>query len=114
MLDFPSPPPCGRRTILVVDDQEETVIPTRLLLEQEDYKVLTAVNGKAALRLFRPGRVDVILVDYFMPQMNGEEVVCATRKVDTDVQILLQTGYAGEKPPREMLHTLDIQGYHPS
>jgi signal transduction histidine kinase len=44
--------------------------------------------------------------------MNGEELVHAIRERDSDVQIVLQTGYAGEKPPREMLRLLDIQGYH--
>jgi len=47
-----------------------------------------------------------------MPRMSGEEVVQEIRKIDEDVQILLQTGYSGEKPPREMLRYLDIQGYH--
>ncbi len=47
-----------------------------------------------------------------MPRMSGEEVVRAIRNIDSDVQIILQTGYSGEKPPREMLKLLDIQGYH--
>jgi signal transduction histidine kinase len=44
--------------------------------------------------------------------MSVEELVQALRNRDEDAQILLQTGYAGEKPPREMLRLLDIQGYH--
>src|SRR5262245_58814350 len=47
-----------------------------------------------------------------MPRMSGEAVIQEIRKLDEDVQILLQTGYAGEKPPREMLRALAIQGYH--
>jgi hypothetical protein len=38
--------------------------------------------------------------------------VRAIRNFDSDVQIILQTGYSGEKPPRQMLQLLDIQGYH--
>ena len=73
---------------------------------------MTASSGEAALALFQPGRFQLILVDYFMPRMTGEEVIREIRKVDADVQIVLQTGYAGEKPPLQMLEELDIQGYH--
>lgn len=99
-------------TILVVDDQEEALISTKLLLEKEGHRVLTAASGEEALSLFCPGQVHLVIVDYFMPRMSGEEVVKEIRKRDEDVQILLMTGYSGEKPPREMLRSLDIQGYH--
>lgn len=99
-------------TILVVDDQEETLVSNRLLLEREGHHVLTAISGAEALTLFRPGAVHLVIVDYFMPRMSGEELVQALRVHDSDVQIVLQTGYSGEKPPREMLRLLDIQGYH--
>ena len=99
-------------TILVVDDQEETLISNRLLLEKEGHRVLTAASGEEALSLFRHHQVDLVIADYFMPRMSGEDLVREIRKIDEDVQILLQTGYSGEKPPREMLRLLDIQGYH--
>lgn len=99
-------------TILVVDDQEEILISTRLLLEREGHTVLTAAGGAEALALFRRQDFHLIIVDYFMPGMNGEQLVTEIRKLNADVQILLQTGYAGEQPPRAMLKTLDIQGYH--
>ncbi len=99
-------------TILVVDDQEETLISTQLLLQKEGHQVLTSASGEEAMTLFCPGKVALILVDYFMPGVSGETVVQEIRKRDEDVQIVLITGYAGEKPPREMLRQLDIQGYH--
>jgi signal transduction histidine kinase len=99
-------------SILVVDDQEETIISSKLLLEREGHRVVTAIDGFEARTLFREGQFDLVIVDYFMPRMSGEEVVRAIRNIDSDVQIILQTGYSGEKPPREMLKLLDIQGYH--
>ena len=99
-------------TILIVDDQEEVLISVRLLLEREGHHVLTAAGGEEALALFRHCPVQLAIVDYFMPRMSGEEVVQEIRKLDQDVQILLQTGYSGEKPPLEMLRALAIQGYH--
>ena len=47
-----------------------------------------------------------------MPQMNGEQFIQEVRKLDEDVQIVLQTGYSGEHPPRDMLRALAVQGYH--
>jgi len=99
-------------TILVVDDQEEALHSTKLLLEWEGHRVLTALSGEKALACFRHHKVHLVIVDYFMPRMSGEAVIQEIRKLDEDVQILLQTGYAGEKPPREMLRALAIQGYH--
>jgi len=99
-------------TILVVDDQEETLSSVRALLEREGHTVLTAEGGERALELFKVNDVHLILVDYFMPRMTGEEVVREIRKFDPFVQIVLCTGYSGATPPRTMLAELDIQGYH--
>ena len=99
-------------SILVVDDQEETLVSGKLLLDRQGHRVVTAINGFEALGFFREDHFDLVIVDYFMPRMSGEEVVRAIRNLDSEVQIILQTGYSGEKPPREMLKLLDIQGYH--
>lgn len=99
-------------TVLVVDDQQEVLTSVRRLLEREGHRVLVADSGARALTTFADEQVDLVLVDYVMPRMNGEQVVAEIRKLDPDVQIVLQTGYSGEKPPREMLRQLAIQGYH--
>ncbi len=99
-------------TILVVDDQNSTLTSVKVVLEREGHEVLLADSGTRALELFAEHRVDLLLVDYFMPKMTGDELVGRIRTMDRDVQIVLQTGYSGEKPPREMLRSLDIPGYH--
>jgi diguanylate cyclase (GGDEF)-like protein len=53
-----------------------------------------------------------MLLDFYMPEMTGREVVTEVRKFDTMVQVLLVTGYAGEQPARQLMASLDIQGYH--
>ena len=99
-------------TILVVDDQEETLESVRDLLEREGYRVVTAGSGIQALGILKSTEVQIVVVDYLMPRMTGAELVREVRKFDPFVQIILQTGYAGEQPPRKMLAELDIQGYH--
>jgi diguanylate cyclase (GGDEF)-like protein len=99
-------------TILLVDDNADYLQATRLLLERDGHEVITATNGAEALALLPHHRVDLLLLDYFMPGMTGEQVVAQIRKFDPYVQIVLQTGYASEQPPRELLRRLDIQGYY--
>ncbi len=98
-------------TILLVDDSVEYVDSTAPLLEREGHQVLKANSGPEALELLRNQKVDLLLLDYYMPGMTGEDVVTELRRFNPFVQVILQTGYASEQPPRELLRRLDIQGY---
>lgn len=98
--------------ILIVDDTDEVLESTRLLFEKEGHEVATANNGPDGIEKVRSWHPHLLVLDYFMPGMTGEEVVTHVRPFNREVQILLQTGYASEKPPRQMLQALDIQGYH--
>lgn len=98
--------------IALVDDDPDYLHATQLLLESEGHRTLTACDGPAALELLGSESVDLVLLDYFMPGMTGEEVVAKLREFDSVTQVILQTGYASENPPREMLRRLDIQGYY--
>jgi two-component system, cell cycle response regulator len=101
------------RIILLVDDNREYLDATRVLLEREGHKVLCAADGPEALRLLQQQpEVDLLLLDYYMPGMTGEETVTHLRQFNPYVQIILQTGYASEQPPRELLKRLEIQGYY--
>ncbi|MGE5473423.1 MAG: ATP-binding protein [Ignavibacteriales bacterium] len=99
-------------TILVVDDQEEVVELIVPLLKSEGYNVISTYSGQEAVEIVRNQQVDIMLLDYFMPGFTGEQVVKEIRGFNSEVVIVLQTGYAGEKPPLEMLELLNIQGYH--
>src|SRR5689334_19742825 len=85
-------------TILLVDDSPEYLEATRFLLEHEGHLVLTAENGADTLDIVKENKVDVLLLDYYMPGMTGEEVVVALREFNPTLQIILQTGYASEQP----------------
>ncbi|MGE5786165.1 MAG: diguanylate cyclase [Myxococcales bacterium] len=97
--------------VLLVDDDAEFLLATSLLLESEGYSVLRASCGTAALELLETRHIDVMLVDYWMPDTNGERLVEEIRRKNRELQIVLLTGYANERPPRELLRTLDIQGF---
>ena len=100
------------RRILVVDDQQEILDSVRNLLQREGHEVFTAETGERALQVFKAHDIHLLLVDYFMPRMTGEQLIREIRQFDPYVQIILQTGYSGEKPANQMMAELDIQGYH--
>jgi signal transduction histidine kinase len=98
--------------ILIVDDVEEVVLSTRALLERDGHDIRTSLSGPEAVQIALEWQPHLMIVDYFMPEMTGEEVIRLVRARTSQMQILLHTGYASEKPPRDMLQKLEIQGYH--
>ena len=108
---YRGPVPSGC-TILLVDDDEAYRQATSRLLESEGHEVVLAESGPEALEVLRKRNIDLLLLDFNMPGMTGEEVVAELRCFDPLVQVILQTGYVNEQPPREMLKRLDIQGYY--
>ena len=62
-----------RKTVLLVEDDDDERDALAALLEQEDYRVLQAPNGAEALKLLEaePGQCQLILLDLMMPIMNG-------------------------------------------
>lgn len=99
------------RHILLIDDSEDVLEANRSLLEREGHVVHTASDGSTGLRILQETDIELLVVDYFMPGMTGEDVVRELRRFNRNIQIILATGYASERPPREMLSRLDIQGY---
>ena len=62
-------------TILVVDDQEDILQTTALVLTKGGYEVLTASNGLEAMEMAHSHRPDLILLDIEMPRMDGWETL---------------------------------------
>ena len=101
------------KSILLVDDQEEYRLTASSLIKREGHEVITAPSGEEALEILKSKHFDLLLLDYYMfGGINGEETVRELRAFNPHIQVILQTGYSGDKPPREMLRRLDIQGYY--
>jgi signal transduction histidine kinase/CheY-like chemotaxis protein len=81
--------------VLVVDDDPDVRELTVALLESLGYAVTAAESGRAALEILERGaRVDLMLIDYAMPEFNGVETVRLVRAQRPELPILLMTGYA--------------------
>ena len=98
-------------SILMVDDDEEFLFVSESYLKRKECNIKTMSNPIEAIEYLKENDVDVLFIDYFMPQMTGEEVINELRKLNKDFVIVLQTGFAGEKPPMTMYEGITIQGY---
>jgi CheY-like chemotaxis protein len=67
----PRPSRNGTRLILSVDDESGILVSRQLILEGEGYDELSAADGEQALRMFAGQPVDLVLLDYAMPGING-------------------------------------------
>lgn len=97
--------------ILLADDDEDYLLMTDSFLKQIGYNVECASDGKEAICKLKSGNYQIALLDYFMPGLNGEEVIEEIRKDNKELIIILQTGFSGQKPPIETMQKLNIQNY---
>jgi CheY-like chemotaxis protein len=67
------------RTVLVVDDEFGVAEVLQSILEDEGYRVVTAINGKQALARLGEFTPDLIMLDYMMPIMDGTQTLNAIR-----------------------------------
>jgi CheY-like chemotaxis protein len=98
--------------ILLVDDDENYVKITTMYLKENGLNILSSTNPVEALKMCKEGNIDIVLLDYFMPELTGEEFVKRLREFNNSALVILQTGFSEKKPPLETLTSLDIQGYH--
>ena len=89
-------PPQGSGLALLVDDDPTVCDVARAMLERHGYDVRVAHDGIEALDAYRRDRTAVRLavVDLTMPRMGGEDLVAAIRAHDTDLPIVLMSGFS--------------------
>ena len=75
--------------LLVVDDDKNTRLLLKAVLEAEKYTVFTATDGRDALKVMDSEHIDLIIVDIMMPNMDGYEFTKAVREADDNLPILM-------------------------
>jgi CheY-like chemotaxis protein len=85
----------GKR-ILLADDQQEVRELLALMLGMDEHIVTEARNGREALDLFAPERFDLVITDYLMPLMKGDELARHIKRLAPSEPILMITGSADE------------------
>lgn len=78
--------------ILCADDSTNILEGWKMLLERNGYDVVTAIDGSEAVQAFVLHPVDLVLIDYHMPRMNGDVAAAQMKACKTDVPIALLSG----------------------
>lgn len=85
----------GTGCILVVDDEVIVRTTAAEMLKTLGYRVLVAENGRKGLNMYtqQQERIDLVLLDMIMPEMNGTDCFLALRKVNPQVKVILSSGF---------------------
>lgn len=93
------------KIVLCVDDNEDVLECEKEFLESFGYTVLTAPSAGKALELAAMHSVDVVIVDYVMPEMNGHEVALKMRRIRPQAPIIMLSGAVDV--PEQALKSVD-------
>jgi len=83
-----------KATIMVVDDEESIVDSLRGILEDEGHQVVTASSGESALKKFPETSPDIVLLDVWMPGIDGIETLKNLKKKNKDVCVIMISGHS--------------------
>jgi len=88
-------PGSGEGTILIVDDETLVRDVTRQVLQVAGFQVLCAAGGREGIAIFEQHpKIDVVVLDMTMPDMNGAEVLVELRRLRRNVRVVLCSGYS--------------------
>lgn len=97
--------------IIVVDDEQGIVDSLSIFLKRSGYNFTGLTNPLEAIERVRNEHFDMMILDFMMDPIHGDEVVEDIRKFNKDLYILLLTGHKDLAPPLETIKRLEIQGY---
>ena len=90
----------GQGTVLIVDDEASIRESLQTLLEMEGYQVETAASGEEGLAHIAEQPVDLVLLDFALPDRNGVEVLREIRDRDPLLPVIMITAYGDERTLR--------------
>ena len=97
--------------VLIVDDERGIIDSLAIILKRSGYYYEGVTDPLDAVEKVRTGNFDLMILDYLMAPIHGDEVVERIRQFNTDIYILMLTGHKDLAPPLETIKLLDIQGY---
>src|SRR5690349_14063132 len=84
--------------ILVIDDDAAVRSVVTVLLSNKGHRVETASNGRHGLKALSDGDFDLLIVDIFMPEMDGLETIRLLRGQRSDLPVIVMSGSDGAMP----------------
>ena len=95
----------GNGAILIVDDEEESLLAEELMLTELGYEVISARSGKEALEVYQENmeRLALVTLDMIMPEMSGKDTYRRLKEINPDVKVLLISGYSSNQQVKEIM-----------
>ncbi|MBU2520632.1 MAG: GAF domain-containing protein [Proteobacteria bacterium] len=95
----------GTGTVLMIDDEEDILEVGSELLKTIGYKILTAIDGKGAVEIYKNNmdKIDIVLLDMIMPTMGGGKIFDTIKKINPNAKVLLTSGYSLDSQVAEIL-----------
>jgi CheY-like chemotaxis protein len=81
-----------KRTILCVDDNEQSLSIRKVMLETRGYRVIPCLNGEDALARFKKGGIDLVLADLIMPGLDGARLIEEIKSISPRTPAILLSG----------------------
>ena len=97
--------------IIAVDDEAGIIDSLEVFLKKTNYDFVGITDPVEAIERVKTEHFDLMLLDFMMTPLHGDEVVEEIRKFNKELYILLLTGHKDLAPPLETIKRLDIQGY---
>ena len=97
--------------IIAVDDEEGIIDSLSVFLERSGYTLVGVTDPVQAIERIKQEHFDLMLLDFIMTPLHGDQVVEEIRKFNKELYILLLTGHKDIAPPLETIKRLEIQGY---
>jgi CheY-like chemotaxis protein len=87
-------PAIPQRRILVVDDEPFVCDAVKMMLVFDGHSVETATSGQDALAKFQRDKFDIVITDFSMPAMKGDELAATIKSIDPQQPVVMITAYA--------------------
>jgi CheY-like chemotaxis protein len=95
----------GKETVLLIDDEEMILDIGTQMLQGLGYKVLTATGGNQGVEIYHrnKGDIDLVILDMIMPDLGGRDTFAALCRSESNVNVLLSSGYSIDGQAAEIL-----------
>jgi CheY-like chemotaxis protein len=94
--------------ILLADDEKDILVIYSALLEGNGHVVVAASNGKEVIRLLSDTDFDMLILDLYMPPMNGFEVIKTLRDAGYAMPVIVMTGHFPDEEVNARLEGLQV------
>ena len=79
--------------VLIIDDEKDILESLASILRDEDFQVVNAIDGQEGLSIFEKEKPEVVLLDIWMPEMDGLQVLKAIKEKDRDAIVIVMSGH---------------------